>query len=586
MNDHFYLPFEKKGAFRYYANFIEQLTEYEKYQLSFHPERPKYLDYLVLFDEVEECFTSDELGALLIQSHRAVFYGKGQEVPVMLIGQQTGPASDYRQLRESLRDRENIRRWNHGMPTAVSYERALKAIQLANEEQRLIVIFVDTPGADPTEESEARGIAWRIGATIQALVEATVPTLAIIMNRACSGGAIALTGCDVTLAMEHSTYLVITPEACSSILFHTRQRANEAAEASQITSRHGLQHGIVDELIPEPQGPAHRYPQETIQAVKQSLRKWIPRLAAIPKEDLFHRRVERWRRVGQWDSLPEEEVQAIQRPVSRLPSPQNGYVKRHRDCVKHGRRFYDPVPYEALQKHQFVCPDCGRRIVRPSAWDYLDFILDPGTFKEQENTRHLADRDLLDFPGYKEKLKATRERTGLITAMLTGEGTILGRPVTICVTDFGFLGGSFCMTTGEKIWRAAETTIERCRPIILQAAGGGARMHEGCSSMVSIPKAHVALTLVEQAGLPVITLITDPTLGGVAIGVGSRGIRLFEETAGNIGFSGKRVIEQYTGKKTSPDFQTTAWLKKHGHVDHVVSLLNLQEEIALFISKK
>ncbi len=584
MNDHFYLPFEKKRDFTYHSDFIKQLTEYEKYQLSFHPERPKYLDYLVLFNDLEECFTSNELGGLLIQSHRAIFPWEGKEYPVMLIGQQTGPSSDYRKLRGSLRDRENVRLWNHGMPTAASYERALKAIQAASQEQRLIVIFVDTPGADPTEESEARGIAWRIGATIQALAEATVPTLAIIMNRACSGGAIALTGCDVTLALEYSTYLVITPEACSSILFHTRQRANEAAEASQITSRHGLQHKIVDELIPEPKGPAHRYPQETIQAVKQALGKWIPHLAAIPNNELFPRRVERWRRVGQWDTISEEEVKATQRPVSRLPVPQNGYVKRHRGCEKNGRRFYDPVPYETLRKNQFVCPDCGRRIVRPSAWDYLDFILDPGSFKEHQETRHLADRDILRFPGYLQKLKETRERTGLITAMLTGGGTIQGHQVTICVTDFGFLGGSFCMTTGEKIWRAAETTINRGLPMIVQAAGGGARMHEGCSSMVSIPKAHIALTRVERAGLPVITLITDPTLGGVAIGIGSRGIRLFEETAGNIGFSGKRVIEQYTGKKTSPDFQTTAWLKKHGHVDHVVSLLNLQSEIARFIS--
>jgi len=373
---------------------------------------------------------------------------------------------------------------------------------------------LDTPGADPTEESEARGIAWRIGNTIQALAEATVPTLAIIMNRACSGGAIALTGCDVTLALEYSTYLVITPEACSSILFHTRQRANEAAEASQITSRQGLQHGIVDELIPEPKGPAHRFPQEAIRSVKQSLSKWIPPLAALPKDELFPKRVERWRRIGQWDTLTEEEVQATQRPTSRLPVPRNGYVKRHRGCEKNGRRFYDPVPYETLRKNQFVCPDCKRRIVRPSAWDYLDFILDRGTFKEHENTRHLADRDILQFPGYTEKLKETRERTGLVTAMLTGEGTILGRKATVCVTDFGFLGGSFCMTTGEKIWRAAEMTIEKGLPMILQAAGGGARMHEGCSSMVSIPKAHVALTLVERAGLPVITLITDPTLGG------------------------------------------------------------------------
>ena len=135
------------------------------------------------------------------------------------------------------------------------------------------------------------------------------------------------------------------------------------------------------------------------------------------------------------------------------------------------------------------------------------------------------------------------------------------------------------MSTGEKIWRAAEIAIEKQVPMILQAAGGGARMHTGCSSMVSIPKAQLAITRVERAGLKVITIITDPTLGGVAIGYGSRGIRLFESGAGNIGFSGKRVIEQYTGEKTSPGFQTVDWLKEFGHAEDIVHPKNLKEKI-------
>ena len=135
------------------------------------------------------------------------------------------------------------------------------------------------------------------------------------------------------------------------------------------------------------------------------------------------------------------------------------------------------------------------------------------------------------------------------------------------------------MSTGEKIWRAVEIAIERNLPIIMQVAGGGARMNEGCSSMVSIPKVHVAISRAERAGLTVITLITDPTLGGVAIGVGSRGIRLFEKNAGHIGFSGKRVIEQYTGRKTSKGFQTVDWLKQHGHAEIVVAPQELKKVI-------
>ena len=222
---------------------------------------------------------------------------------------------------------------------------------------------------------------------------------------------------------------------------------------------------------------------------------------------------------------------------------------------------------------------CGHRYVRPSAWDYIDWMVDSGSFFEHEETKFIADKDILGFPGYIEKLKETRIKTGLLTAMITGDGTICGKKIVLCTTDFGFLGGSFCMSTGEKVWRAAQIAINKNVPMIIQACGGGARMHEGCSSMVSIPKAQLAMSRVEQAGLAVVTLITDPTLGGVAIGIGSRGQRLFEYNAGHIGFSGKRVIEQYTGKKTAPGFQTVEWLKEKGHAEDIVHPKNLKEKI-------
>ncbi|NOZ03203.1 MAG: acetyl-CoA carboxylase carboxyl transferase subunit alpha/beta [FCB group bacterium] len=583
MNKHFYLPFEKNGPFDY-----DSLNEFEKYQLSFHPERPKYRDYLSIFSNVQECLASTEFGACLIQTHRANFQVGERQYPVLLIGQQTGPSSDYEQLIREMRDPEVVRKWNHGMPNYTSYERAIRAIELANREKRLIITMVDTPGADPTEESEAGGIAWRIGKTIQELVEAKVPTLSVIMNRGCSGGAIALTGCDVVLALEYSTYLVITPEACSSILFRTRSRANEAAEASRITSREGLELGIVDELVPEPKGPAHRYPREAIESLRQSLTKWIPELARTPDNELFPKRIERWRRIGRWEETEESVIRTFQMKKSRLPVPaKDGFVKRHKGCyTARGVHKYDPVLFDQLVANNYVCETCGHRYTRPSAWDYIDLILDEGSFREHRETRYIIDKDILGFPGYRKKLMETRLATGLATAMITGNGKVSGREVVYCGNDFGFLGGSFCMTTGEKIWRAAEIALQRKLPMVLQAAGGGARMHEGCSSMVSIPKAHVALTRVEQAGLPVITIITDPTLGGVAIGYGSRGIRLFEKNAGNIGFSGKRVIEQYTGRKTSRDFQTTHWLKKHGHVEHVVSPLTIKQEIVKRIAEQ
>ncbi|MDP6339609.1 MAG: carboxyl transferase domain-containing protein [Candidatus Marinimicrobia bacterium] len=573
--NHFYFPFEK-GIKHFDAETIQNLSEYEKYQLSFHPERPKYLDYLSIFSEAKEILQSDDFGACLIQCHRASF----KNIPVMLIGQQSGPTSDYRQFQKIATDPVELEKWNHGMPTPASYEKAIEAVKIANEEKRIVIIFVDTPGADPTEESEAGGIAWRIGGTIKALVEAEVPTLSVIINRGCSGGAIALTGTDITLAMENSTYLVISPEACSSILYHDRHHANESAEVSQITSKEGFHHGIVDELVVEPKGPAHRFPQESIQSLKSALERNVKTLNAL--SDVFEFRVNRWAKMGQWS----EKNHRLRKYKSRLPKPNlNGFIKRHKGCRdEQGKGVFDPIPIARLMNEDFVCHTCGHRYVRLAAWDYIDLILDEGSFVEHEKTASILDKDILNFPGYTEKLVLEREKTGLPSAMITGDGEIEGQPVVFCTNDFGFLGGSFCMSTGEKIWRAAEIAIEKKKPMVLQAAGGGARMHTGCSSMVSIPKAQLAITRVERAGFPVVTIITDPTLGGVAIGYGSRGIRLFESGAGNIGFSGKRVVEQYVGHQVSRDFQKTSWLAAYGHAKRIVKLGDLKKEISQIIS--
>ena len=586
--NHYYLPFEKNGTFEYSEENINSLSEYEKYQLSFHPERPKFLDFLSRFEDVSPCFDSDEHGACLIQTFRAHLKVEAKTIPVMIIGQQSGPTSNYKEMVEIMKNPEEVQKWNNGMPTPNSYERALQAIKAGNKEDRLIIIFVDTPGADPTEESEVGGIAWRIGNTIQALVESTTPTISIIINRGCSGGAIALTGCDVGLAMENSTYLVISPEACSSILFHTRHRANEAAEASQITSKEGLFHGIVDELIPELQGPAHRFPEDAIQAAFDIISKHAKSLSEMSPKSLINYRKNRWEKIGQFETIAEDNLTSIQRKKTRLPIVnKEGFIPRHKGCENSNKkRVFDPVHFSGLVKNNFHCHTCGKRYSRPSLWDYMNWILDEHSFQEHDSTRFIVDKDILKFPEYEEKIKETQQKTGLVSAMITGNGTIRNIPVVYCGTEFGFFGGSYCMSSGEKIWRASGIALKEKRPMVIQACGGGARMHEGCSSMVSIPKAHLALTRVEQVGLKVITIITDPTLGGVAIGIGSRGIQIFEENAGNIGFSGRRVIEQYVGHSLPADFQTTSWLRKHDHVDHSVSMVDLREKIGGILHSK
>ncbi|MCF8383410.1 MAG: acetyl-CoA carboxylase carboxyl transferase subunit alpha/beta [Chlorobium sp.] len=584
--EHFYLPFEKREGFSYSHEAVEALSEYEKYQLSFHPERPKYLDYLAVFIEPEECLSSDEPGSCVIQTHRAAIRSGEESVPVMLIGQQSGPTSDFGLLKKLMKDPLSSGRWNHGMPTPGAFRKALEAIRLAEEEKRIIITVIDTAGADPTEESEAGGIAWNIGRCMQALAESKVPTLSVIINRGCSGGAIALTGCDGVLAMEYATYMVISPEACSSILFHTRHKAGLAAEISQITAKEGLKNGIVDELIIEPEGPAHRFREAAMKSFRGSVAGWIEKLRAIPPDMVFETRMRRWEKIGNWQTIGEEEILAFEKPVSCfIPKPEKSlFVARHKQCMdSEGKKIHDPVLYSKLLADNFVCSTCGHRYTRLTAHDYIDLVLDHDSFREHPETRHIADLDILDFPGYRQKIEEARHKTGAVSSFITGDGTIEGEAVVFCATNFNFLGGSFCMSTGEKIWQAAKIAIAGKKPLIIQASGGGARMHEGCSSMASLPKLHVALSSVEKAGLPVITIVTDPTLGGVAIGFASRGLRIFEHNAGNIGFSGKRVIEQYTGKPTSKEFQTTSWLLQKGFARHTSLPGNMKHDIAVLL---
>ena len=124
--------------------------------------------------------------------------------------------------------------------------------------------------------------------------------------------------------------------------------------------------------------------------------------------------------MGQW----EERIEVDREPKSRLPVPNsNGYIKRHKGCEdQNGKRVFDPVSLEQLTKKDFVCDACGLRTIRLSAWDYIDLILDPNSFKEHVETASILDKDILEFPGYGEKLVAEREKTGLPTALITGDG--------------------------------------------------------------------------------------------------------------------------------------------------------------------
>lgn len=230
-----------------------------------------------------------------------------------------------------------------------------------------------------------------------------------------------------------------------------------------------------------------------------------------------------------------------------------------------------------VEENSYLCPSCKKHY-RMDAPTRLSFLVDEGTFMEMDE--NLKSSNVLEFPGYSDKLYAQRGKTELESAVVTGEGRIGGRKTMIAVMDSRFMMGSMGQAVGEKITRAIEkATKEQC-PIIICTASGGARMQEGIFSLMQMSKTSAALKRHNDAGLLYISVITDPTTGGVTASYAMLGDIILAEPGALIGFAGRRVIEQTIGQKLPQDFQTAEFLLEHGFIDSIVSRESLKETLA------
>lgn len=213
-----------------------------------------------------------------------------------------------------------------------------------------------------------------------------------------------------------------------------------------------------------------------------------------------------------------------------------------------------------------VCKGCGYHMPI-GAYYRLNTILDAGSF--QELNEHLSTQNH-SFPGYQEKLDAAHKKTGLNEAAVTGFGTIEGMPCVVGVMDSRFLMGSMSAQVGEKLTRAVEAAAKKKVPIIIFSASGGARMQEGIFSLMQMAKTSAALAKFSEKGLFFISVLTDPTTGGVTASFASLGDIILAEPGALIGFAGPRVIQQTIGQTLPEGFQRAEYLEEHGFVDAVV----------------
>jgi len=267
-------------------NIFSKLTRWQMVQLARHPQRPYTLDYLQ-----EICTDFIELhGDRRFRDDPAIVAGfaKWDGIPVAVIGHQKGRGT-----------KENIYR-NFGMPNPEGYRKALRVMKLADKFRIPIITIIDTFGAYPGLGAEERGQAQAIAENLFEMAKLETPTVAVVIGEGGSGGALALGVADRVYMLQYSIYSVISPEGCASILYRDSTRAQVAAEALRITSNDLYGYKLIDGIIPEPFGGAHRDYATTAAAIKETVNNALMELIPIPVEERITQRIEKYQRMGRW----------------------------------------------------------------------------------------------------------------------------------------------------------------------------------------------------------------------------------------------------------------------------------------------
>lgn len=231
-----------------------------------------------------------------------------------------------------------------------------------------------------------------------------------------------------------------------------------------------------------------------------------------------------------------------------------------------------------------VCPECDHHFAVP-ARERVTQLLDEGSFEEWDAAIRPCDPlGFVDRIPYDQRLKEEQKKTGMLDAAVTGKGFIRGRPVVLGITDFNFMAGSMGSVVGEKLTRAAEKATELKLPLIfVSGSGGGARMQEGILSLMQMAKVSAAIGRFDSAGGLYVSILTNPTMGGVAASWALQGDLTLAEPGAMVGFAGKRTIWNTVRLELPEGFQTSEFLLKHGFVDRVVHRRDLRTEVARII---
>ncbi len=278
-----------KKADQLRAEIYSRLTPWQKAQISRHPNRPYTLDY------IEAMLTdfSEMHGDRGYADDAAIIGGMARldGMPVVVIGHQKGRTT-----------KDKIAR-NFGMPNPEGYRKALRLMQFAEKFGKPLITFIDTPGAYPGIGAEERGQGESIARNLYVMSGLKIPIVTTVIGEGGSGGALALGVADRVLMLEHSTYSVISPEGCAAILWNNGAKASEAAELLKITAQDLFQMKVIDEMVEEPIGGAHRDPRRVAELLKEAIIRNLTEIKSIPPQDLVRLRYEKFRKLGIFDQI-------------------------------------------------------------------------------------------------------------------------------------------------------------------------------------------------------------------------------------------------------------------------------------------
>ena len=241
-------------------------------------------------------------------------------------------------------------------------------------------------------------------------------------------------------------------------------------------------------------------------------------------------------------------------------------------CRKCGQPIYE----KELAARFNVCPNCEFHYPL-SAIERVRLLMEPGTFEQLDEGMTAVNP--MDFDGYTERLDKARSKTDLDDAILSGVGEVGDTRVAFAAMDFGFIGGSMGSVVGERVARTMEFAYSEELPLVIVSASGGARMFEGVYSLMQMAKTSVALSRYMQGSWPYISILTDPTFGGVTASFATAADVILAEPGARIGFAGARVIEDTTKERLPEGFQTAEFQREHGMVDRIVHRLELRDDL-------